>query len=275
VSGDDVLSRLEAAALAPRTRAQYAVYLRAWEASGMSASGWWLSNAETRSLSWLRGARTALTWAGAWDAETLGRAYRGAARLAREREPRRRQAPPLSVADLDRVVRRRGESSRRVERRAVDLMVIGWWGAMRVSELSALRADDLEVEDRGVTVTIRASKGSPEPVSLWLPARPGAAVCPAVAARRLLMAGRVELWPLSCRTLERRIADILRSESAAGVIRRGRYTSHSLRAGLATELDAAGVAVGSIARAGRWRSLACVLGYVRERGDSPLSRVVI
>lgn len=272
----EAIERLEAAALSPATRRAYAGHLRRMAASGLSPRAWWLGEAESRSASWLGQARSALMAAGVWDPD-LERAHRGAMRLARGRaaEGSSRAAAPLALADLDAVVRRRGESGTRRDRRVIDLMVLGWWAGLRVSEIAALRSDDLGLESSGVQLTIRASKGCVGPSHVWLPRRPGAAVCPHVAASRLVLSGRVELWPMSCRTLERRISEVLRAEAREGVIRRGRYTSHSLRAGLATELDAAGVGVGSIARAGRWRSIGCVLRYVRERGDSPLARLSV
>ena len=71
--------------------------------------------------------------------------------------------------------------------------------------------------------------------------------------------GATHVIPLSCQTINRRFK---RCCEAAGL--NGKYTSHSGRIGLASELSARGAPVTAIAHAGGWKSAAMVIHYSRK-----------
>ena len=129
---------------------------------------------------------------------------------------------------------------------------------LRVSEISALDVNDLDLE--GKTVLIRRSKtdqegegalqflGGPtvERVRAWLL---GAALTEGPLFRGVHKSGRVQAERLTERTL-RRI--IIRRARDAGV--KGRISGHSLRVGSAQSLASAGASLVEMQLAGRWSS---------------------
>lgn len=181
------------------------------------------------------------------------------------------------------------------------LLLVGYLGAMRRTDITRLDRGDVREVGEGLVVAIRGVKGdraTVHEVALLAGERDESgrpldpAVCPVEAWRDWCSclppslglegdpawlgtgrSGRIADPPRRLggdrsveRILQRALAD-------AGVRQAGCYTAHSLRAGLATELAERGVPLPAIATAGRWKALNTVLRYAR-RGrrfkDSPL-----
>ena len=159
------------------------------------------------------------------------------------------------------------------------LLVIGFAGALRRSELAQLSRDDIEHTPAGLIVTIRRSKGDQHGAGqrLGLPHGRHYDTCPtrALAAwTRHLPADGDALFRavdrhgnIANRHLAGRAsADIIKRRAAAAGLDPDRYSGHSLRAGFATSAAAAGATEIAIARQTRHRSMDVLRGYIRE-GD--------
>jgi integrase len=161
------------------------------------------------------------------------------------------------------------------------LILLGFAGAFRRSELAALNVDDLCWETRGLVVTLRRSKTDQEGQgrAVGIPALNVAALCPVHALRVWLEASAITSGPLfrtfglrrgdrpqeltPNRIDARDVARILqRAVVRAGVP--GDFAAHSLRAGFITSAAAANVSEIDIARVSGHKSADVLRGYVRR-----------
>lgn len=161
------------------------------------------------------------------------------------------------------------------------LLLVGFAGAFRRSELAALDVEDLRFEERGVVVTLRRSKTDQEGAGreIGIPALDVAGLCPVRALRAWLDAagirggaifrsfGRVEGRAPSRLTAnrvgDRDVARILqRAIARTGIV--GDFAAHSLRAGFITTAAAAHVSEIDIARVSGHKSAEVLRGYVRR-----------
>ena len=187
----------------------------------------------------------------------------------------RRPARPLSVADLRQIVT---AIDRNTVRGARDTAVIllGFAGALRRSELAALTLADLEPEPDGLLLHLRRSKTDPEargqvvgiahgqhpltdPIAAldaWLAVR-GTKAGPVFTSLR----GRPpSLQPISGTA----VSNIVKDRALAAGLSGDRVSGHSLRAGHATSAALAGVAVERIAAQTRHRRLDILIErYIR------------
>jgi len=192
--------------------------------------------------------------------------------ISRERGVAPRRVSPLLIDDLRAVVRALPSTPAGKRDRA--LLVLGFVGALRRSELAALRVSDVAFTPDGLRVTIRRSKtdqhGEGAPVAL--PSSRFPASCPVRTLKAWLDAagirdGRVFRSLSNGRTGEslsdRAIADIVKQAAAAAGLE-GDYSGHSLRAGLATSAARAGKQDHQILKQGRWKTHTMLATYVRD-----------
>lgn len=213
------------------------------------------------------------------------------------------KAPALERGDMLAIVRAIGqgdapagqspEAVRRGALRDRALLLVGWLGCLRRSELAALDLDDVKVSERGIEVMLWKSKGDQE--------GDGAVVAIHRQGAGELCAARAwEHWASERRLAQVELADdgdpeelpaadvgpafvrvhqgggwggrlsgaavhdvIKRRAEAAGLAAKG----HSLRAGFATEAALQGRQQSDIKAHGRWKSDQVVEGYVR-RGEA-------
>ena len=156
------------------------------------------------------------------------------------------------------------------------LLLVGFHGALRRSELAAIDVEDLRFERKGVVLTIRRSKTDQEAqgVEIGLPQHPDPAIDPVRALRSWLDAAGIISGPvfrsfsmrgeLQDRRIDGRdVARILqRAAKDAGID--GDIGGHSLRAGFVTAAAKAGVSIDRIAAVSRHKSVPVLLGYVRR-----------
>jgi site-specific recombinase XerD len=158
------------------------------------------------------------------------------------------------------------------------LLLIGFAGALRRSELVALDVQDVTQDDDGLVVTIRRSKGDQEahgekrglpygsrpatcPVRAWRTWLEASGITEGAAFRAVTRHGRLGTTRLG----DRAVAEMIKRRALrAGVS--GDFAGHSLRAGFATEAYAHGTPELAIMRHGRWRSAAVMRGYIEEGG---------
>jgi integrase len=157
------------------------------------------------------------------------------------------------------------------------LLLVGFAGGFRRSELAALRLEDLKDTAEGMVATLRKSKtdqeGQGRPVALPYGSDP--LTCPVRAVRAWVKAAELVSGPLF-RAVDQfgMVSDqALSPDSVAWIVKRaaGRvglkaieYAGHSLRAGLATQAAMNGAGELAIMKQTGHRSLATVRKYIRD-----------
>jgi len=183
------------------------------------------------------------------------------------------QKAPLLVADLRDVVAELPDTLVGLRDRV--LLLVGFAGAFRRSELVGLEVRDLEWTADGVRVQLRRSKTDQEGEgrTVGIP-RGSEGACP-VTALRAWLAGAEITEGLVFRSVNRhdQVGEALTGRSVARVVKRAaagagldasRLAGHSLRSGLATSAAQAGRSERSIMRQTGHRSSEMVRRYIRE-----------
>jgi integrase len=296
---DEQLAALVRAARSPRTQRAYAWqwerYLAYCRALGVAAIAL-EPDAAARTLARYLAARAEGGWAVASLAQGLSaisEGFRSAGRpsprdapLVREvwrglkrtyGKPPRRVAP-LRVHELRALVRALDDSPAHPRSALRDraLLVLGFAGALRRSELVALSIDDVSFESDGLVVSIRRSKTDPNATGarVGLPYGSDPRTCPVRATRAWISDADLREGPLF-RAVDRHgnvrgplsghdVARIVQRAAARGGLDPKRFSGHSLRAGLATSAARAGKSDRAIMAQGRWSSRSMVDRYVRE-----------
>ncbi len=157
------------------------------------------------------------------------------------------------------------------------LLLLGFAGAFRRSELAGLDIADVTTTRDGLVVDLRRSKtdqeGEGRRIGIPYGSRPG--TCPVRAVQDWLAAAKIASGPLfrgvnrhgqvgKTRLSDRAVALIVKRAAAAAGLDPARYAGHSLRAGLATSAAAAGVSERAIMAQTGHKSLPMVRRYIRE-----------
>jgi integrase len=191
--------------------------------------------------------------------------------MGRVHGTREESATPLVLEVLERIVHTFGTTARDDRDRA--LLLLGFAGAFRASELVSIRMQDVRYVSEGAVVFLRRSKE--DPLAAGQEIEIGRAHDPQLCAVRALerWMGRVGKGegPLLRRVLGERIhAKALRPRTVSRVVQYhaarlgldGDYSSHSLRAGFATSAYARGLSLLDIQRHGRWHELRSLARYI-------------
>lgn len=194
---------------------------------------------------------------------------------------RPKRAAPLLISHLEAVVGLLGTDLRAVRDRAI--LLAGWSGALRRSEIAALTVEDLAFMDKGVRVLIRQSKtdqaGEGQYVGLFFATR--TALCPVRAIQEWMRAADVTSGPLFLRLTHHRldpriiadpiapsmVDDLVKSRTRAAAVQPEQlgdvFSAHSLRAGFITEAARAARAEWTIAKQSRHKSAEVLRTYIR------------
>lgn len=184
-----------------------------------------------------------------------------------------RASSPLLVEDLLRIMSILGDSPKDTRDRA--LLLIGFAGGFRRSELVALDVEDIRQVRQGMIVSIRRSKTDQagKGREIGIPLARGR-FCPVKSLEAWLQFASIEDGPVFRSVSqhgqigERRLS----SEAVAGVVKvrveqvgldPRSFSGHSLRAGLATSAAMAGISSLDIRRQTGHRSDAALARYVR------------
>jgi site-specific recombinase XerD len=157
------------------------------------------------------------------------------------------------------------------------LILLGYAGAMRRSELVGLDIGDVSVSEEGLVVVIRKSKTDQvrEGRKIGIPFGEHEETCPVRAVLAWIEEAEIEEGPLfrsvnkhghvmETRLSDRAVAHVVqRSLVAAGKSARG-FAAHSLRAGLATQAAMNGVSERAIQDQTGHKSLAVMRRYIRD-----------
>ena len=266
------------AAYADNTRRAYTsdiAHFRAWGGSIPSSSDevarYLAAHANTLNTRTLRRRVAALAQAHAGQADPtkttlVARLLRGIVRR-HERPPR--QAAPLMIADLERICEVMGGGYLTLRDRA--LLLIGFFAALRRSEIATLDFRDVEQRPGGLLLKIRRSKTDQVGRGrfVFVSARPDA-LCPAAALRdwAAIVGADGPLFRTSSgqRVSDRTVARVVQRWAVyAGL--QGHFSGHSLRAGYATSAALSGTDVTRIARQTGHRSIQALSTYVRPTED--------
>ena len=186
-----------------------------------------------------------------------------------------RQKQPLLTAQLRRMVQALDRETRAGARDAA-LLLIGFAGGFRRSELVALEVDDLEETEDGLRLLIRRSKSDQESQGreIGIPWGSHPETCPIRALRAWRDAGGISegsLWRRVDRH-DRVLPGRLQGRAVALIVKRAAlrvgadpagFAGHSLRAGLATSAAAGGAPERAIMRQTGHHSTEMVRRYIR------------
>jgi site-specific recombinase XerD len=182
---------------------------------------------------------------------------------------------PFLTPDLRRIIAELPQDLQGLRDRA--LLLAGFAGGFRRSELAALCVEDLETTPDGLILRLGRSKtdqeGQGRPVALPYGSDPR--TCPVRALRAWLQQAGITVGPLFRAVDRHGLASdkALHADSVAYLVKRaaGRagletmeYAGHSLRAGLATQAAMNGASELAIMKQTGHRSLATVRKYIRE-----------
>jgi integrase len=189
----------------------------------------------------------------------------------------RRLAHPLTTDEIRRIVDGINRDSLRGKRDSA-LVLIGYAGALRRSELAGLRTSDLSIRPAGIVVTIRRSKTDQVSAGQVVGIARGRSPVtdPVAAVRDWIGAAGLDgdrwLYPTIAWSDARPLCRPIRGEDVCRIlVRRAAavglgdlpISGHSLRAGHATTAARAGVPADRLARTTRHRSLSSLARYVR------------
>jgi len=155
------------------------------------------------------------------------------------------------------------------------LLLLGFAGAFRRSELVSLDVSDLQFCDSGLRVRIRRSKTDQEGQGTTIAIVPGTFACPVKAARDWIEHTRIASGPLfrpiskSGRVLSRRLSDRAVAEIVKASARRvglnaEEFSGHSLRSGFLTSAARRGASIFKMMDVSRHKSVETLRGYVRD-----------
>jgi len=194
--------------------------------------------------------------------------------LKRQQGSAQDQAKPLLREELFLVLDRIGSQMADLRDRA--LLLLGWAGGFRRSELTGLTPQDLTPVRQGVVVTLRRSKTDQAGVGRKIGIPHGRTRhCPVTAIESWTTAGGITGGALF-RPVNRhgQVSDLALTGDAVSVILRRRltaagidpsgYSGHSLRAGFATSAAQAGVPTNRIRAQTGHASDAMLLRYIRD-----------
>jgi len=204
-----------------------------------------------------------------------GLVKRTLAGIRRDRGTAPHQKTALLVDDLRRMVAPLGASL--LDRRDRALILLGFAAALRRSELVALHAADVRMEEEGLVLTLRRSKTNQEGRLETIAVAYGSEMrtCPVRAVWAWIAAAGLVDGPLfvgltpqgglrSAPLGDRMVAHVVKRRCKAVGIDPSEVAGHSLRRGFATAAARAKKPDRMIKRHGRWKSTAMLDRYIED-----------
>jgi integrase len=204
--------------------------------------------------------------------ELVRRTLRG---IQRERGSAQRKKKPLLSDDIKKMIDSLDDGLMGLRDRAI--ILLGFSGAFRRSELAALEVGDVEFVKAGVLVTVRRSKTDQtgQGHKRGIPYGSNLPTCSVRTLKDWIESAKIESGPLF-RSFKK--GGIVQDEKLSGqeiariVIRTAKKAGlpveslggHSLRAGFATQAAANKARLGRIMDQGNWRSVSVVKNYIRH-----------
>lgn len=155
------------------------------------------------------------------------------------------------------------------------ILLLGFAGAFRRSELIGLDLADLDFCDAGLRVTIRKSKTDQEGQGATIAITRGTIACPVDAVQAWVTAAGIVAGPLfrpvsragkvSARRLSgRTVAELVKAYARHVGLNAADFSGHSLRAGFLTSAAARGASIFKMMDVSRHKSIDTLRGYVRD-----------
>jgi site-specific recombinase XerD len=155
------------------------------------------------------------------------------------------------------------------------LLLLGFAGAFRRSELCALDFEDIEETAEGLRVTIRHSKTDQEGRGVVIAVPYGTVACPVKALKAWLQTTGIAGGPIfrpiakceklqDTRLTDRSVAKIVKAHAARVGLDPAKFGAHSLRSGFLTSAAARGASIFKMADQSRHKSMDTLRGYVRD-----------
>jgi site-specific recombinase XerD len=155
------------------------------------------------------------------------------------------------------------------------LLLLGFAGAFRRSELVALDVADIEEMETGLLVAIRGSKTDQEREGCTIAIARGDIACPVKALRAWLDAAGIESGPLfrpinkvgtvrAPRLTCRSVANIVKAYAGRAGFDASTFSGHSLRSGFLTSAAGNGASIFKMMDVSRHKSVDTLRGYVRD-----------
>jgi integrase len=194
--------------------------------------------------------------------------------IRREHGAAQHQAKPLLREDLFVVLGAMGDRLKDLRDRA--LLLVGFAGGLRRSELVAINLIDFDRVREGIILTIRRSKTDQDGMGRKIGIPFGRTIhCPIRALENWLSAARIESGPVFCpvdrhgrlsasRLSGEAVSLILRDRMAAAGFDPTGHSGHSLRAGFATSATRVGISTFKIRQQTGHASDAMLSRYLRE-----------
>ena len=155
------------------------------------------------------------------------------------------------------------------------LLLLGFAGAFRRSELVALDIEDIEETKDGLRVMIRRGKTDQEGKGAIIAIVRGAVACPVAAYKAWIEAADISTGPVfrpiakgqrlqEARLTDRSVAKIVKAHAARIGLDPAGFSGHSLRSGFLTSAAARGASIFKMMDVSRHRSVDTLRGYVRD-----------
>jgi site-specific recombinase XerD len=155
------------------------------------------------------------------------------------------------------------------------VLLLGFAGAFRRSELVALDVADLAENQTGLVVNVRGSKTDQERQGEIIAIARGRVTCPVEALRVWLHAARIEAGPIfrpidrggtvrDLRLTCRSVANIVKAGAERAGLDSTSYSGHSLRSGFLTSAAGNGASIFKMMDVSRHKSVDTLRGYVRD-----------
>ena len=154
------------------------------------------------------------------------------------------------------------------------LLLLGFAGAFRRSELVALDTEDIEETADGMKVTIRHSKTDQEGAGQTIAIPFGKIACPVAALKEWIAAAGIQTGAIfrsvnrhgkaGERLTDQSVADIVKEHAARLRLDPKQFAGHSLRAGFLTSAAAKGASIFKMMDTSRHKSVDTLRGYVRD-----------
>lgn len=193
--------------------------------------------------------------------------------IRRTRRQAKRQKAPATAEVLAEALRAQPDTLAGLRDRA--LLLIGFAGALRRSELVALEVADLTFRPKGLLLQIRSSKTDQDGEGASLPIPRGRSLRPVAALEAWLAAAGITEGPIfreinrhgrigAAALSDRSVARIVKKVLGASGLDARMYSGHSMRAGFVTSSLAQGVDVFTIMRQTRHVKVDTVKDYDRR-----------
>lgn len=193
-----------------------------------------------------------------------------------------RRKAPITLQDLRNMITAAGSDLRGLRDKA--LLLLGWAGAFRRSELVALDVEDLRIN--GVLkVYLKRSKTDQEGAgSVKVIPATGNDLCPVAALRAWLDAAQITSgavfrsidrwgWVRNSRLSDRDVARIVKRLAEAAGLDPRQFSGHSLRAGFVTTAATAGVPEWQIQEVTGHKSAQVLRRYIRDAGKGQIDAI--